>query len=57
MVLKISKLKNISENKCRSGERAKQNQKQQDAVQIGHTQLFTFPKNKKTSLATAFGQS
>lgn len=31
--------------------------KQQDAVQIGHTQLLTFPKNKNTSLATAFSQS
>ena len=29
----------------------------QDTVQIGHIQLLTFPKNKKTSLATVFSQS
>lgn len=38
-------------------EEGKSRVKQQDTVQIGHTQLLTFPKNKETSLATVFSQS
>lgn len=56
-VFKNLNFKRCQKKVCGSGERAKQSQKQQDAVQIGHTQLLTFPKNKNTSLATAFSQS
>lgn len=55
--LKILTSKDIRKKAGVSGEKAKPSQKQQDTVQIGHTQLLTFPKKKKTSSATAFSQS